>query len=89
MKKLTLFYLMKNEIFVAEALKLAVIDTACTKAVAGEDWYNDYIIDLSKKYKEKLQILKSSTSLTLFAIRGEGVRILPLPPCKLFFTTSI
>ena len=37
-----------NEIFVAEALKLAVIDTACRNAVAGEDWYNVYINDLSK-----------------------------------------
>ena len=73
-----------NEIFVAEALKLAVIDTACTKAVAGEDWYNDYIIDLSKKYKEKLQILKSSTSLTLFAIRGEGGGFCPSPPVNFF-----
>ena len=27
-----------NGIFVADALKLAVIDTACTKTVAGEDW---------------------------------------------------
>ena len=26
----------KNEIFVAEACKLAVIDTACTKTVVGE-----------------------------------------------------
>ena len=42
-----------NEIFVAEALKLAVIDTACAKTVAGEDWYIDYINNLSKSYKEK------------------------------------
>ena len=32
----------KNEIFIAEASKLAVVDTACTKAVAGEEWYMNY-----------------------------------------------
>ena len=29
----------KNEIFVAEAQKLAVVDTVYTKTVAGEQWY--------------------------------------------------
>ena len=42
-----------NEIFVAEALKLAVIDTACAKTVAAEDWHIDYINNLSKSDKEK------------------------------------
>ena len=42
-----------NEIFVAEALKLAVIDTACAKTVAGEDCHIDYINNLSKSDKEK------------------------------------
>ena len=51
-----------NEIFAAEALKLAVIDTACAKTVAGEDWYIDYINNLSKSDTEKLQILKLNTS---------------------------
>ena len=33
----------KNDIFVAEALKLAVTDTACTKTVAAEEWYKNYV----------------------------------------------
>ena len=38
----------KNEIFVAEACKSAVVDTACTKTVAGEIWYKTSI-DLKLK----------------------------------------
>ena len=60
-----------NEIFVVEALKLAAIDTACTKPVAGEDWYNDYISNLSKSDKEKLQISKSSISFKF----GDGHKV--------------
>ena len=62
-----------NEIFVAEALKLAVIDIACSKTVAGEDWYNDYINDILKTDKEKLQISKSSTSFKF----GDGHKVRP------------
>ena len=74
MKKLTFLFTEKesnNEIFLAEALKLAVIHTACTKTVVGEDWYNDYINDLSKSDKEKLQIPKSSTSFKF----GDGHKV--------------
>ena len=60
-----------NEIFVVEALKFAAIDTACTKPVAGEDWYNDYISNLSKSDKEKLQISKSSISFKF----GDGHKV--------------
>ena len=40
----------KNEIFVAEACKSAVVDTACTKTVTGEIWYENYIKSLPNKY---------------------------------------
>ena len=33
----------KQEIFVMEAGSAAVIDTACTKTVAGEHWFVNYI----------------------------------------------
>ena len=46
---------LKNDIFVTEVLKLAVINIACTKKVAGKEWYKDYVKDLSIKYKNKLQ----------------------------------
>ena len=58
---------LKNDIFVAEALKLAVIITACTKTVAGEERYKDYVKDLPIKYKNKLQ---TSTSNTAFKFRN-------------------
>ena len=31
-----------NEFFVVEASKSAAIDTACTKTVAGEKWYQNF-----------------------------------------------
>ena len=33
----------KNESFVVEASKSAVIDTACTKTVAGEKWFSNFL----------------------------------------------
>ena len=53
---------LKNNIFVAEALKLAVVDRACTKTVAGEEWYKGYVKDLPIKYKNKLQTSTSNTA---------------------------
>ena len=62
---------LKNDIFVAEALKLAVVDRACTKTVAGEEWYKDYVKDLPIKYKNKLQ---TSTSNNAFKF-GNGRKV--------------
>ena len=60
----------KNDISVAEALKLAVLDTACTKT-AGEEWYKVYFKDLPIKYENKLQ---TSTSSTAFKF-GDGHKV--------------
>ena len=38
----------KSEIFVAEASKSAVIDTACTKTVAGKQWFDNFKANLTK-----------------------------------------
>ena len=51
----------------AKALKLEVIDTACTKTVAGEEWWKFYFKDLLIKYENKLQ---TSTSSTAFKFGG-------------------
>ena len=40
--------LLKSEIFVAEASKSTVIDTACTKKVAGEQWFNNFMSNLTE-----------------------------------------
>ena len=40
--------LLKSEIFVAEASKSTVIDTACTKTVAGEQWFNNFMSNLTE-----------------------------------------
>ena len=45
----------KNEIFIAEASRLVVVDTACTKTVAGEEWYMNYIKDLPCELKSQIK----------------------------------
>ena len=39
----------KHKIFVAEASKSAVLDTACTKTVAGVTWFNNFVETLTHK----------------------------------------
>ena len=51
----------KNEIFIAEASKLAVVDTACTKTVAGEEWHINYIQDLPCELKSQIKSVESNT----------------------------
>ena len=36
-----------SEIFLAESLGSAIIDTACTRTVGGEKWLENYVKDLS------------------------------------------
>ena len=42
----------KSEIFVAEASKSEVIDTACAKTVAGEKWFKSYTSNLTEKTRK-------------------------------------
>ena len=52
----------KSEIFVAEASKSAVTDTACTKTVAGKQWFDNFKANLTKHSLDKIQYFPSSTS---------------------------
>ena len=61
----------KNEIFIAEASKLAVVNTACTTTVTGEEWYMNYIKDLLCELKSQI---KSVESNTLFKF-GDGHKV--------------
>ena len=45
----------KNEIFVDEASKSAVIDTASTKTVAGEKWYQNFKTNLPSNYIAQIE----------------------------------
>ena len=40
--------LSKSEIFVAEASESAFINTACTKTVASEQWFNNFMSNLTE-----------------------------------------
>ena len=61
----------KAEIFVTEASKSAVIDTACTKTVAGEKWFENYKSNLTEKAKQEIEIHPSSTSFKF----GDGRKV--------------
>ena len=61
----------KNEVFVAEACKSAVVDSACTKTVAGEIWYENYIKSLPNKYRSQIE---SFPSKTIFKF-GDGRKV--------------
>ena len=52
----------KFQIFVEEAAKSAVFDTACTKTVGGPHWFNSYVDSLDEEQKKKVEIIESSTS---------------------------
>ena len=49
----------KNNIFVAEASKSAVIDTAWTKTIAGEKWYQSFITNLPNNYVAQIESFPS------------------------------
>ena len=53
----------KSEIFVAEASKSAVTDTACTKTVAGEKWFKNYT-SMDETARKEILIYLSNTSFT-------------------------
>ena len=43
------------EIFLTECFSSAIIDTACTRTVCGEDWIDSYITALSKSESENMK----------------------------------
>lgn len=51
----------KNEILVAEASKLKVIDTVFTKTVAREKWYQNFKTNISNNYVAQIEAFPSET----------------------------
>ena len=51
----------KQKSFAMEAVSSAVIDTACTKTVAGEHWFVNYKSYLSENSIKNIKIFKSDT----------------------------
>ena len=58
-------------IFVAETEKSAVVDTACSKIIAGEQWLNNYIRILSDTPLNKVEIFDSHTPFKF----GDGCKV--------------
>ena len=55
----------KAEIFVTETSKSAVIDTAYTKTVAGEKWFENYKSNLTEKTKQEIEFIHPVLHLNL------------------------
>ena len=58
-------------IFVAETEKPAVVDTACSKTVAGEQWLNNYMKILSDTLLNEVEIFYSHSPFKF----GDGHRV--------------
>ena len=64
----------KFQIFVAEAAKSAVVDTACTKTVGGQlHWFNSYVDGLDEEQRKKVEIIESNTSVWVYCIQYMGL----------------
>ena len=57
-----------SELFLAESWKAAVINTACTKTVAGEQWFNNFMSNLTKKSMKEIEYFPSSPKLNLVIV---------------------
>ena len=55
----------------AEAAKLAVVDTACTKTVGGLHWFNSYVDSLDEERRKKVEIIESNISFKF----GDGRQV--------------
>ena len=53
--ELVLMSVNKQEVFVAEAGTSAVVDTACTKTVTGDEWLEDYIACLQEEEERTIE----------------------------------
>ena len=47
------------QIFVTESAKSAVVDTACSRTVAGKIWFNNYLSELNESLMDKVTITQS------------------------------
>ena len=69
----------KSEVFVAEASKPPVIDTACTKTVAGNTWFENFKSNLTEKTFKEIEIFPSNTNFKF----GDGRKVKSLN-CVIF-----
>ena len=58
-------------IFLTESAKSAVVDTACSRTVAGEIWFNNYLNELNESLMDKVTITQSHVSFRF----GDGRKV--------------
>ena len=51
----------KNEMFITEACKLGVVDTACAKTVARKEWHMNYIKDIPCELTSQIKSVEANT----------------------------
>ena len=55
----------KNEVFLAEMVSSAVIDTACSKNVADKQWFYNYLKHLDDNSLNNVKIIPSKVPLKI------------------------
>ena len=83
-----------NNVMMVETLAKAILDTACTKTVAGQTWMNEYLSLLPTSKQDQVKSSKRSTN-TLYRF-GDGVETkskyeleLPINVCGKMLTISV
>nr|CAB3262901.1 uncharacterized protein LOC100184952 [Phallusia mammillata] len=64
--------LSSNEIFVIESSHSAILDTACTRTVCGETWFNSYCSNLAANLKGKVKVCKKRSVFKF----GDGEKVI-------------
>ena len=62
----------------AEASRYVLVDTACTKMVAGKKWFKNYTSNLTEKARKEIMTYSSNTSLQVQA-SVEGLKLVVFP----------
>ena len=70
-------------VLVSDSFNCAVLDSACSSTVCGEDWINCYLETLDKEHKKNVKTFKSKTWFKF----GDGIKLQSLKkiriPCEI------
>lgn len=61
--------LSKSKVFVTEASKSGVFNISCTKMVAGEQWFNNFMLNRTEKSMKEIDYFPSSTKFKFGDVR--------------------
>ena len=61
--------LSKSKVFVTEASESGVFNISCTKMVAGEQWFNNFMLNRTEKSMKEIDYFPSSTKFKFGDVR--------------------